>query len=103
MFRRLSFDTMRSNPELKLLNIFYSQLGVVLCFFSSKIVIIIENCFISDFMAGKDDGLIFRAALLSGAPGLGKTTTATLVCKVVLLFIFLTFIRRQFLQNSSSA
>ncbi|XP_066912084.1 replication factor C subunit 1-like [Clytia hemisphaerica] len=34
-----------------------------------------------NFMAGKEDGSIFRAALLSGSPGLGKTTTATIVCK----------------------
>lgn len=29
----------------------------------------------------RDDGLNFKAALLSGAPGIGKTTTATLVCQ----------------------
>ena len=28
------------------------------------------------------DGAGYRAALLSGPPGIGKTTTATLVCKV---------------------
>ena len=31
---------------------------------------------------GSDDGAGFKAALLSGPPGIGKTTTATLVCKV---------------------
>ncbi|XP_072352688.1 replication factor C subunit 1 isoform X2 [Scyliorhinus torazame] len=30
---------------------------------------------------GKDDGSSYKAALLSGPPGVGKTTTATLVCK----------------------
>ncbi|KAJ8321817.1 hypothetical protein KUTeg_000288 [Tegillarca granosa] len=30
---------------------------------------------------GKDDGAGFKAALLSGPPGIGKTTTATIVCK----------------------
>ncbi|XP_057310081.1 replication factor C subunit 1-like [Hydractinia symbiolongicarpus] len=35
----------------------------------------------SNFYAGKDDGSIFRAALLSGPPGVGKTTSATLVCQ----------------------
>ena len=29
----------------------------------------------------RDDGLNFKAALLSGGPGIGKTTTATIVCK----------------------
>ncbi|XP_031626395.1 replication factor C subunit 1 isoform X2 [Contarinia nasturtii] len=31
--------------------------------------------------AKNDDGAAFKAALLSGPPGVGKTTTATLVCK----------------------
>ena len=30
----------------------------------------------------RDDGSSYKAALLSGPPGIGKTTTATLVCKV---------------------
>lgn len=34
------------------------------------------------FFNKNDDGSGFRAALLSGPPGIGKTTTATLVCKV---------------------
>ncbi|XP_022300540.1 replication factor C subunit 1-like [Crassostrea virginica] len=33
------------------------------------------------FFNKNDDGSGFRAALLSGPPGIGKTTTATLVCK----------------------
>jgi len=33
------------------------------------------------FFAAKEDGSIFKCALLSGPPGVGKTTTATLVCK----------------------
>ena len=32
---------------------------------------------------GKEDGAGFKAALLSGPPGVGKTTTATLVCEVI--------------------
>uniref|UniRef100_A0A8B9VJ57 Replication factor C subunit 1 n=1 Tax=Anas zonorhyncha TaxID=75864 RepID=A0A8B9VJ57_9AVES len=32
-------------------------------------------------LGGKDDGISSKAALLSGPPGVGKTTTAALVCK----------------------
>lgn len=44
------------------------------------------------FFNKSDDGSGFRAALLSGPPGIGKTTTATLVCKVsklLLIYIIL--------------
>ena len=32
--------------------------------------------------SGQGDGVGFRAALLSGPPGVGKTTTAVLACEV---------------------
>ena len=38
------------------------------------------------FGRGSDDGAGFKAALLSGPPGVGKTTTATLVCQVLSKF-----------------
>lgn len=34
---------------------------------------------------GDPTGAAYKAALLSGAPGLGKTTTATIVCQVMCL------------------
>lgn len=34
-----------------------------------------------NFFAAKEDGSLFKAALLSGQPGVGKTTTALLACR----------------------
>lgn len=33
-------------------------------------------------VGSQENGSMFKAALLSGPPGIGKTTTATLVCEV---------------------
>ncbi|NXN33443.1 RFC1 factor, partial [Nycticryphes semicollaris] len=40
-----------------------------------------DQCPKTNKTGGKDDGTGFKAALLSGPPGVGKTTTAALVCK----------------------
>ena len=38
-------------------------------------------CYTASFFKKDQDGSSLRAALLSGSPGVGKTTTATLVCE----------------------
>ena len=43
----------------------------------------------------QEDGSSYKAALLSGPPGIGKTTTATLVCEVcsgVAVSVYCTFV-----------
>ena len=42
------------------------------------------TCHIFVTAATSNDGSNYKAALLSGPPGIGKTTTAVLVCKVQL-------------------
>jgi len=39
-------------------------------------------------MRANDDGAGHKAVLLSGPPGIGKTTTAQIVCKVTMCFMF---------------
>jgi len=39
-------------------------------------------------MRANDDGAGHKAVLLSGPPGIGKTTTAQLVCKVGMCFVY---------------
>ena len=39
-------------------------------------------------MRANDDGAGHKAVLLSGPPGIGKTTTAQIVCKVRLCFVY---------------
>lgn len=46
-----------------------------------RITCLIFFSIVGGFRGGGGDGAGFRAALLSGPPGIGKTTTATLVCK----------------------
>ena len=48
---------------------------------------------------GRDDGSSFKVALLSGPPGIGKTTTATLACKVSDCNMSLTSIERECIIN----
>lgn len=40
-----------------------------------------KNSFSASFFQKDQDGAIHKAALLSGPPGVGKTTTAVIVCK----------------------
>ncbi|KAB1282077.1 Replication factor C subunit 1 [Camelus dromedarius] len=48
--------------------------------FTTSFIFVCVSAKVGKF-AGKDDGSSFKAALLSGPPGVGKTTTASLVCQ----------------------
>ena len=51
---------------------------------------LVHDCLVhTTLLSGGGDGSQFKAALLSGPPGIGKTTTATLACKVGLVVMAL--------------
>lgn len=61
-------------------------LALLGCYLHVSLIFCIDYfLYFSGKFFGKDEtGAGFKAALLSGPPGIGKTTTATLVCKVSL-------------------